>query len=132
MRELSERTDSKGVIDMRNEKNVMQFHHRAFLKGQTLYRTIVQFGLLMSLPMIVENFLGRGFIAAAKDLIVLQLQLAPVFFAFSLGTKAHNFFLMVLHGGDTYRANGHGFVVRHEKFAQNYRMYSRSHFRKGF
>lgn len=36
-----------------------------------------------------------------------------------------------MHGGAKYRATGRGFVVRHEKFAENYRMYSRSHFTKG-
>lgn len=30
-----------------------------------------------------------------------------------------------------YRATGRGFVVKHEKFAENYRLYSRSHFVKG-
>lgn len=30
-----------------------------------------------------------------------------------------------------YRATGRGFVVKHEKFAVNYRLYSRSHFVKG-
>jgi callose synthase len=30
-----------------------------------------------------------------------------------------------------YRATGRGFVVKHEKFADNYRLYSRSHFVKG-
>lgn len=29
-----------------------------------------------------------------------------------------------------YRATGRGFVVRHIKFAENYRLYSRSHFVK--
>lgn len=29
-----------------------------------------------------------------------------------------------------YRATGRGFVVRHIKFAENYRLYSRSHFIK--
>lgn len=36
-----------------------------------------------------------------------------------------------MHGRAKYRATGHGFVVRHEKFAENERMYSRSHFTKG-
>ena len=30
-----------------------------------------------------------------------------------------------------YKATGRGFVVRHIKFAENYRLYSRSHFVKG-
>lgn len=95
-------------------------------------QSVVQLGLLMALPMITEIALERGFITAAKDLVIMQLQLAPVFFTFSLGTKAHYFCRTILHGGATYRATGRGFVVRHEKFAENYRMYSRSHFTKAF
>lgn len=60
----------------------------------------------------------------------MQLQLCSVFFTFSLGTKAHYFGRTVLHGGAKYRATGRGFVVRHVRFAENYRMYSRSHFTK--
>ncbi|XWS29896.1 hypothetical protein CRYUN_Cryun24cG0069500 [Craigia yunnanensis] len=37
----------------------------------------------------------------------------------------------ILHGEAKYRATGRGLVVRHEKFAENNRMYSRSHFVKG-
>ena len=33
---------------------------------------------------------------------------------------------------EQYQATGRGFVVRHIKFAENYRLYSRSHFVKGF
>ena len=31
-----------------------------------------------------------------------------------------------------YQATGRGFVVRHIKFSENYRLYSRSHFVKGY
>jgi len=31
-----------------------------------------------------------------------------------------------------YHATGRGFVVRHIKFSENYRLYSRSHFVKGY
>ncbi|KAJ7537155.1 hypothetical protein O6H91_12G100500 [Diphasiastrum complanatum] len=62
----------------------------------------------------------------------MQLQLASVFFTFSLGTKTHFYGRTIFHGGAKYRSTGRGFVVRHEKFAENYRLYSRSHFIKGF
>ena len=32
---------------------------------------------------------------------------------------------------EQYQATGRGFVVRHIKFSENYRLYSRSHFVKG-
>ncbi|KAL3630114.1 Callose synthase 5 [Castilleja foliolosa] len=93
-------------------------------------QSVVQLGFLMALPMIMEIGLEGGFRTAAGDFIIMQLQLAAVFFTFSLGTKLHYFGRTVLHGGAKYRATGRGFVVRHEKFAENYRMYSRSHFTK--
>ena len=94
-------------------------------------QSIVQLGLLMALPMFMEIGLERGFRSALGDFIIMQLQLYSVFFTFSLGTKSHYFGRTILHGGAKYRATGRGFVVRHVRFAENYRMYSRSHFVKG-
>ncbi|XXG90537.1 hypothetical protein AAC387_Pa12g2278 [Persea americana] len=90
-----------------------------------------QLGLLLVLPMVMELGLERGFRTAVGDFIVMQLQLASVFFTFQLGTKVHYFGRTILHGGAKYRPTGRGFVVFHAKFAENYRMYSRSHFVKG-
>ncbi|KAF3976520.1 hypothetical protein CMV_000294 [Castanea mollissima] len=94
-------------------------------------QSIVQIGLLMSLPMMMEIGLEKGFRTALTDFILMQLQLAPVFFTFSLGTKTHYYGRTLLHGGARYRGTGRGFVVVHAKFAENYRQYSRSHFVKG-
>ncbi|XP_015901659.1 callose synthase 1 [Ziziphus jujuba] len=94
-------------------------------------QSVVQIGLLMALPMIMEIGLERGFRNALTDFIIMQLQLAPVFFTFSLGTKTHYYGRTLLHGGAEYRGTGRGFVVFHAKFADNYRLYSRSHFVKG-
>ncbi|KAK7858339.1 callose synthase 5 [Quercus suber] len=101
------------------------------LKAAMASQSLVQIGILMALPMVMEMGLERGFRTAIGDMIIMQLQLAAVFFTFSLGTKVHYFGRTILHGGAKYRATGRGFVVRHEKFAENYRMYSRSHFVKG-
>ncbi|XVE83338.1 hypothetical protein DITRI_Ditri16bG0080900 [Diplodiscus trichospermus] len=101
------------------------------LKAAMASQSVVQLGLLTALPMVMEIGLERGFRTALGDFIIMQLQLAAVFFTFSLGTRAHYFGRTILHGGAKYRATGRGFVVRHEKFAENYRMYSRSHFVKG-
>ncbi|XP_016551204.2 callose synthase 5 [Capsicum annuum] len=100
------------------------------LKAAMASQSVVQLGLLMALPMVMEIGLERGFRTAASDLIIMNLQLAAVFFTFSLGTKLHYFGRTILHGGAKYRATGRGFVVKHEKFGENYRMYSRSHFTK--
>lgn len=95
-------------------------------------QSFVQIGLLMALPMMMEIGLENGFRNALTDFVLMQLQLAPVFFTFSLGTRIHYFGRTLLHGGARYRGTGRGFVVFHAKFADNYRLYSRSHFVKGF
>ncbi|CAK8572456.1 unnamed protein product [Lathyrus sativus] len=69
-------------------------------------QSIVQIGLLTTLPMVIEIGLERGFRTALGDFIIMQLQLAPVFFTFSLGTKMHYFGCTLLHGGAKYRATG--------------------------
>ncbi|KAK9273438.1 hypothetical protein L1049_018248 [Liquidambar formosana] len=94
-------------------------------------QSFVQIGVLMALPMLMEIGLERGFRTALSEFILMQLQLAPVFFTFSLGTKTHYYGRTLLHGGAKYRPTGRGFVVFHAKFAENYRLYSRSHFVKG-
>ncbi|KAF5445815.1 hypothetical protein F2P56_031502 [Juglans regia] len=94
-------------------------------------QSFVQIGFLLALPMMIEIGLERGFRRALTDFIIMQLQLASVFFTFSLGTKTHYYGRTLLHGGAQYRATGRGFVVVHAKFAENYRLYSRSHFVKG-
>ncbi|XVE86251.1 hypothetical protein DITRI_Ditri18aG0020500 [Diplodiscus trichospermus] len=94
-------------------------------------QSVFQLGLLLVLPMVMEIGLEKGFRTALGDFIIMQLQLASVFFTFQLGTKAHYYGRTILHGGSKYRATGRGFVVFHAKFAANYRLYSRSHFIKG-
>lgn len=94
-------------------------------------QSFVQIGIFLALPMVMEIGLERGFREAITEFILMQLQLAPVFFTFSLGTKTHYYGRTLLHGGAQYRGTGRGFVVFHAKFAYNYRLYSRSHFVKG-
>ncbi|CAM8887964.1 unnamed protein product [Rhodiola kirilowii] len=101
------------------------------LEAALATQSVFQLGLLLVLPMVMEIGLERGFRNALGDFIIMQLQLASVFFTFQLGTKAHYFGRTILHGGSKYRATGRGFVVFHAKFAENYRQYSRSHFVKG-
>ncbi|KAG6506231.1 hypothetical protein ZIOFF_031553 [Zingiber officinale] len=92
---------------------------------------IIQLGLFTALPMIIENSLEHGFLPAIWDFLTMQLQLASVFYTFSMGTKTHYYGRTILHGGAKYRATGRGFVVEHKKFTENYRLYARSHFIKG-
>ncbi|THG19974.1 hypothetical protein TEA_029319 [Camellia sinensis var. sinensis] len=101
------------------------------LQAALASQSIVQIGFLMALPMMMEIGLEKGFRNALSDFVLMQLQLASVFFTFSLGTKTHYYGRTLLHGGAQYRGTGRGFVVFHAKFAENYRLYSRSHFVKG-
>ncbi|KAL9235580.1 hypothetical protein vseg_010326 [Gypsophila vaccaria] len=91
---------------------------------------LVQIGIFTAIPMIMGFILELGLLQAVVSFIVMQLQLCSVFFTFSLGTRTHYFGRTILHGGAKYRATGRGFVVQHIKFAENYRLYSRSHFVK--
>ncbi|KAJ4777890.1 Glucan synthase-like protein [Rhynchospora pubera] len=108
-----------------------KFAHNRPLQVALASQSFVQIGLLMALPMIMEMGLEKGFSNAVSEFLLMQLQLASVFFTFSLGTKTHYYGRTLLHGGAQYRGTGRGFVVFHAKFADNYRLYSRSHFVKG-
>ncbi|XP_057953714.1 callose synthase 9 isoform X2 [Malania oleifera] len=92
---------------------------------------LVQIGAFTAVPMILGFILEKGFLKAVVSFVTMQLQLCSVFFTFSLGTRTHYFGRTILHGGARYQATGRGFVVRHIKFSENYRLYSRSHFVKG-
>ncbi|XP_026392211.1 callose synthase 12-like [Papaver somniferum] len=91
---------------------------------------VIQLGMFTALPMIVEYTLEHGFLPAIWDFLTMQLQLASVFYTFSMGTRTHYFGRTILHGGAKYRATGRGFVVEHKSFSENYRLYARSHFVK--
>jgi len=60
---------------------------------------VVQLGLLTALPMLVEDALEHGFTTALWNVITMQLQLASIFFTFSMGTRCHYFGRTLLHGG---------------------------------
>ncbi|XP_073110666.1 putative callose synthase 8 isoform X2 [Elaeis guineensis] len=109
-----------------------QMHNIESLETALASQSFLQLGLLTGLPMVMELGLEKGFRLALSDFILMQLQLASVFFTFSLGTKAHYFGRTILHGGSKYRPTGRRFVVFHASFAENYQLYSRSHFVKGF
>ncbi|THG01315.1 hypothetical protein TEA_002807 [Camellia sinensis var. sinensis] len=109
-----------------------RIHNIQSLETALASQSFIQLGLLTGLPMVMEIGLERGFLNAAKDFVLMQLQLAAVFFTFSLGTKAHYYGRTILHGGAKYRPTGRKVVVFHASFTENYRLYSRSHFVKGF
>ncbi|XP_047320074.1 callose synthase 9-like [Impatiens glandulifera] len=99
----------------------------AALNAQFLF----QIGFISAIPMILGFILEEGFLTAVVSFVTMQFQLSTVFFTFSLGTRTHYFGRTILHGGARYQATGRGFVVRHIKFSEIYRLYSRSHFVKG-
>lgn len=100
----------------------------AALNSQFLF----QIGIFTAVPMVLGFILEQGVFRAIVSFVTMQFQLCTVFFTFSLGTRTHYFGRTILHGGARYQATGRGFVVRHIKFSENYRLYSRSHFVKGF
>jgi callose synthase len=86
--------------------------------------------------MVMEIGLEEGFRKAFSEFVIMQLQLASVFFTFLMGTRVHFYGRTLLHGGAKQKASKlaqskRSFVVFHAKFAENYRLYSRSHFTKG-
>ncbi|XP_037492451.1 callose synthase 11 isoform X2 [Jatropha curcas] len=91
---------------------------------------VIQLGFFTALPMVMENTLEHGFLPAVWDFLTMQLQLSSLFYTFSMGTRSHFFGRTILHGGAKYRATGRGFVVQHKSFAENYRLFARSHFVK--
>ncbi|XP_062221703.1 callose synthase 11-like [Phragmites australis] len=91
---------------------------------------IIQLGFFTALPMIIENSLEQGFLHAIWDFFTMQMNFSSLFYTFSMGTKSHYYGRTILHGGAKYRATGRGFVVQHKSFAENYRLYARSHFIK--
>ncbi|CAI9088922.1 OLC1v1023382C1 [Oldenlandia corymbosa var. corymbosa] len=109
-----------------------RIHNIKSLETALASQSFIQLGLLTGLPMVIEIGLERGFLNALKDFVLMQLQLASVFFTFSFGTKAHYYGRTILHGGAKYRPTGRKVVVFHASFSENYRLYSRSHFVKGF
>lgn len=71
----------------------------AALTASLNQQLVVQLGILTVLPMLVEDALEHGFTTALWDMITMQLQLASVFFTFSMGTRSHYFGRTILHGG---------------------------------
>ncbi|GMH24888.1 hypothetical protein Nepgr_026731 [Nepenthes gracilis] len=107
-------------------------HNIKSLETALASQSFIQLGLLTGLPMVMEIGLEKGFLSALKDFVLMQLQLAAVFFTFSFGTKSHYYGRTILHGGAKYRPTGRKVVIFHASFTDNYRLYSRSHFVKGF
>ncbi|GAB2302055.1 Putative callose synthase 8, partial [Dionaea muscipula] len=109
-----------------------RFHYIKSLETALASQSFIQLGLLTGLPMVMEIGLEKGFLTAIQDFVLMQFQLAAVFFMFSFGTKTHYYGRTILHGGAKYRPTGRKVVIFHTSFTQNYRLYSRSHFIKGF
>ncbi|KAJ3681999.1 hypothetical protein LUZ60_014572 [Juncus effusus] len=114
--------------DIQTRANILD---NASLTSALNTQFLVQIGIFSAIPMILGFILEQGLLSAIVSFTTMQLQLCSVFFTFSLGTRTHYFGRTILHGGAGYKATGRGFVVSHVKFAENYRLYSRSHFTKG-
>ncbi|KAK3446060.1 hypothetical protein EUGRSUZ_A01817 [Eucalyptus grandis] len=98
--------------------------------GPVVNIQFIQLILFTGLPAVVDGSVEHGILSALWDFLVMQLELSSVFYTFSMGTRSHFFGRTVLHGGAKYLGTGRGFVVQHRSFAENYRLYARSHFVK--
>ncbi|KAF8043301.1 hypothetical protein BT93_A1594 [Corymbia citriodora subsp. variegata] len=112
-----------GFEDLGNANNKNFF-------GPVVNIQFIQLILFTGLPAVVDDSVEHGILSALWDFLVMQLELSSVFYTFSMGTRGHFFGRTVLHGGAKYRGTGRGFVVQHRSFAENYRLYARSHFVK--
>lgn len=111
----------KAIVSSTNNRALGVFLNQQF---------VIQLGVFTSLPIFVETYLERRLLHTIWELLIMQLQLASFYNTFSLGTRAHYFGRTILHGGARCRPAGSCFLVEHKKFAENYRLYSRSHFVK--
>ncbi|XP_030462303.1 callose synthase 12-like [Syzygium oleosum] len=113
--------EATALADEANNKNFF---------GPVVNIQFIQLILFTGLPAVVDNSVEHGILSALWEFLVMQLQLSSVFYTFSMGTRSHFFGRTVLHGGAKYRGTGRGFAVQHRSFAENYRLYARSHFVK--
>ena len=93
------------MLDPRNQQNVKA------LENALASQSIFQLGLLLVLPMVMEVGLEKGFRTTLGEFVIMQLQLASVFFVFQLGNKTQYYGRTILHGDTKYRPTGGGFVV---------------------
>ena len=70
----------KSILQDPNIQNIKPFEN--VLATQSVF----QLGMLLVLPMMMEVGLEKGFGRALAEFVIMQLQLAPVFFTFHLGT----------------------------------------------
>ena len=99
------------------------------LKEALASQSFVQIGFLLSLPTMMQTSLESGFRSALTDFILMQLpltdfismhlQLAPVFFTFSLATKTHYYGKTLLHGIRQVTGTGRGITMVRVKFSKN-------------
>lgn len=111
-------------------EDIAEISNNTALESALNAQFLFQIGIFTAVPMLMGFILEQGILQAIMSFVTMQLQLCSIFFTFSLGTRTHYFGRTILHGGAKYRATGRGFVVQHIKFADNYRLYSRSHFVK--
>jgi callose synthase len=78
------------------DNNIIQ---NAALQSALNTQFLVQIGIFTAVPMIMNLILEQGILKAIISFCTMQLQLASVFFTFSLGTRTHYFGRTILHGG---------------------------------
>ena len=72
------------LMDPQNQQNVKA------LEDALSSQSICLLGFLLVFPMVMEVALEKGFHIALGEFVIMQLQLASMFFTFQLGTKTHH------------------------------------------
>jgi len=72
------------MMDPQNQQNVKA------LEDALASQSICLLGFLLVFPMVMEVALEKGFHIVLGEFVIMQFQLASMFFAFQLGTKTHH------------------------------------------
>ncbi|CEL93276.1 unnamed protein product [Vitrella brassicaformis CCMP3155] len=103
-----------------------RMQHKAF--ETTSIMMGFEYPYLYILPLFFMIAVERGLGKACEALVWLPLKMAPLYYAWSLGTKASYLDSALLFGGARYVATGRGFAIEHEGFTGLWRLYFPSHF----
>jgi callose synthase len=92
----------------------------------------VQLGIILTVPLVAELILEKGFGAATYQMLRVLGTGGPLFFMFHIRTKSYFYDITITLGGAKYMPTGRGFVLGHTNFVKLFRMFCNSHFNYGF
>ncbi len=84
-------------------------------------------GLLQTIPLFATLGVERGWLASAKEILMVFVTGGPLHFMFHIQTKANYMAQTILVGGAKYRPTGRGFVTQHTPMDEQFRFFAASH-----